>query len=62
MINDSKISYLMFLHGYLLACEISTVRTQTSISDIKEMNYLKAVFVHKDSCDLKPNDNVKPRN
>ena len=26
---DSKISYLMFLHDYLLACEISTVRTQT---------------------------------
>ena len=26
---DRKISYLMFLHGYLLACEISTVRTQT---------------------------------
>ena len=26
---DSKISYLMFLHDYLLACEISMVRTQT---------------------------------
>ena len=25
---DSKISYLMFLHDYLLACEISTVTTQ----------------------------------
>ena len=30
---DSKISYLMFLHDYLLACEISTVRTKT----LKEM-------------------------
>ena len=24
---DSKISYIMFLHDYLLACEIYTVRT-----------------------------------
>ena len=24
---DSKISYIMFLHNYLSACEISTVRT-----------------------------------
>ena len=24
---DSKISYIMFLHDYLMACEISTVRT-----------------------------------
>ena len=24
---DSKISYIIFLHDYLLACEISTIRT-----------------------------------
>ena len=27
MIMHSKISYIMFSHHYLLACEISTVRT-----------------------------------
>ena len=26
---DSKISYIMFLHDYFLACEIATVRTLT---------------------------------
>ena len=33
---DSKISYVMFLHDYLLACEISRVWTLALREGIKE--------------------------
>ena len=31
----SKISYVIFLHDYVIACELSTMRTQTLIYDKK---------------------------
>ena len=38
---DSQISYIMFLHDYHLACEISTVRTLALIKSV-HLNRLRA--------------------